>query len=177
MGAIRYISPLTGGLPRQCSHWLAMTAFFRVRTRKQQLIFLNSNPLKRRKRSEARASDRPCFSASSLSSRATASSWALALSKPAAVSMIRRKACRFPAVCSRSAGSAGSWAWASLRLIMNCIRASSSSIGVPGRSAAVKEYDDVLSRRSWPYPPSDTRRSWRGRQKLPPPAPVPGNAS
>ena len=22
----RYISPLTGGLPRQCAHWLAMTA-------------------------------------------------------------------------------------------------------------------------------------------------------
>ena len=26
-GDIRYISPLTGGLPRQCAHWLAMTAF------------------------------------------------------------------------------------------------------------------------------------------------------
>ena len=36
----RYISPLTGGLPRQCAHWLAMTAFFRVRTRKQQFIAL-----------------------------------------------------------------------------------------------------------------------------------------
>ena len=36
----RYISPLTGELPRQCAHWLAMTAFFRVRTRKQQFIAL-----------------------------------------------------------------------------------------------------------------------------------------
>ena len=25
-----YISPLSGGLPRQCAHWLAMTAFFRA---------------------------------------------------------------------------------------------------------------------------------------------------
>ena len=25
----RYISPLTGGLPRQCAHWLAMTASIR----------------------------------------------------------------------------------------------------------------------------------------------------
>ena len=25
MGAIRHISPLTGGLPHQCAHWFAMT--------------------------------------------------------------------------------------------------------------------------------------------------------
>ena len=29
MDAFRYISPLTGGLPRQCAHWLAMTASIR----------------------------------------------------------------------------------------------------------------------------------------------------
>ena len=29
LGAYRYISPLTGGLPRQCAHWLAMTAIIR----------------------------------------------------------------------------------------------------------------------------------------------------
>ncbi|MGN1016523.1 MAG: Ig-like domain-containing protein [Faecousia sp.] len=37
-GTIRYISPLTGGLPHQCAHWFAMTAFFMAMTENSNRI-------------------------------------------------------------------------------------------------------------------------------------------
>ena len=53
-GLLRFLAVIatwfhsTGGLPRQCAHWLAMTAFFRVRRCKQQFIALTFSPARRR---------------------------------------------------------------------------------------------------------------------------------
>ena len=38
MGAIRYISPLTGGLPHQSADWFAMTGYFEAKPFKHQFI-------------------------------------------------------------------------------------------------------------------------------------------
>ena len=42
LGAIRYISPLTGGLPHQSADWFAMTDNFEREAVKQQFICLNT---------------------------------------------------------------------------------------------------------------------------------------
>ena len=44
MGAIRYISPLTGGLPHQSADWFAMTGYFEAKPFKQQFIAQRASP-------------------------------------------------------------------------------------------------------------------------------------